>query len=81
MLQLHAHVPLASQGLSAGSPCPSGGGGTGAGVHGCFHHCDSTTAQGLRHAQLGSIVGGREEEVGIVWCWHAPRLLMKELGH
>lgn len=79
--QLHAHVPLAAQGVSAGLACPSGGGGTGAGAHGCFHRRDSMMAWGWGQAQLGSIAGGREEGVGTMRCWHTPSLLMQELGH
>ena len=76
--RLHAHVPLSSQGVSAGLACPGVGGGTDAGAHGCFHCHDGTVAQGRGQAQLRSIAGGREERVGTV---HAPRLLMQELGH
>lgn len=79
---LHAHVPLASQRVSAGMLCPGVGGGTGAGAHRCFHCRGGTVAwgRGQGQVQLRSIAGGREEGVGTMWCWHMPRLLMQELG-
>lgn len=47
-------------------------------------HTGAPTAvvvQGQGQEQLSSVTGGTEQGVGIMLCWHMPRLLMQELGH